>query len=88
MGVRARGGAPERFHVDVGGQLAIRGPWGSRVRIGLSVINLAFGPVAPDVPVEPFELFNLDGSYSDEGVRYERLFTLPPVPSVSVRIEF
>lgn len=76
------------FHVDVGGHLAIRGPWGSRVRIGLSVINLAVGPVAPEVPVEPFELFNRDGSYSDEGVRYERLFTLPPVPSVSVRIEF
>jgi len=64
------------------------GPGRSSISVGLSVINATFGPVAPDVPVEPSELLEADGTFSSSGVRYKRLFTLPPVPSVLVRVEF
>jgi hypothetical protein len=72
------------FHFDVGARVRFTGPGGSALLIGLSVINLGFGPVAPQVPEE---LFPYPG-YGNEGVVYRRLFAMPAVPSITGRIEF
>lgn len=74
--------------LDFGARVQLNGPGDSRISVGLSVINLGFGPVAPEVPVEPFELIRSDGSFPSDGVQYKRLFSLPAVPSITARIEF
>ena len=76
------------FHVDFGTSVTLGGPGSSVIRLGASVINLTFGPVAPDVPVQPGELMQPNGTYLPGGVQYKRSFTLPAIPSVTARIEF
>jgi hypothetical protein len=73
---------------DVGARVALRGPGRSRVELGFSVLNVAFGPVAPDAPVPPGELLGGPESSSAAGVRYVRRFSLPAIPSITGRIEF
>jgi hypothetical protein len=54
--------------------------------LGFSVLNVAFGPVAPLIPADP-DLVDL----SDPGairIGWERLFVLPPIPTVTFRLEF
>ena len=77
--------------VDVGSRWSIAGPWGLRTTVGLSVTNLVFGPVAPIEPVDPLSAITPPATSpagQTAGVRYERRFSLPPVPSVTVRVEF
>lgn len=76
------------YHFDFGLRGAFGGPWGSRLQVGLSVLNLTYGSIAPEVPVDPFELISQAGTPSSDGVQYKRAFSLPPVPSITVRIEF
>ena len=86
----ARGGATA--WIDVGTRMRIDGPWHMQTTLGFSVTNLVFGPVAPLEPVSPINaLYPNGGSAAPvtvNGVPYERRFTLPPVPSVTVRVEF
>jgi len=44
----------------------------------VSATNLGFGPVAPLVPAPP----------TGPRVKYQRLFDLPAIPSVLVRLEW
>lgn len=66
--------------VDVGTRWWFDGPGSSRVAIGFSVTNIVFGPVAPLEPVE----FPIGG----QRVEYVRRYSLPAVPSLTVRLEF
>jgi len=68
--------------VDVGTRWWFGGPGSSRVAIGFSVTNIVFGPVAPLEP-EGFAFEN-----NSLRVDYVRRFSLPPVPSLTVRFEF
>lgn len=73
--------------LDLAARYAFTGPGHSRMTLGFSVLNVGFGPVAPLRPKEA----GFDPS--DSGVlrgrvRYERLFNLPAVPSLTLRIEF
>jgi CarboxypepD_reg-like domain/TonB-dependent Receptor Plug Domain len=72
--------------VDVGATYSFKGPGRTRMALGLSVINLGFGPVAPLTPADP----GLEpGNPPMSGpVRYQRLFDLPAVPSFTFRLEF
>jgi hypothetical protein len=78
--------------LDVGTRFSFRGPWGMRTGIGFSVTNLIFGPVAPLEPVSPAEAVypneGLPPSGVVNGVPYRRRYSLPPAPSLTVRIEF
>lgn len=65
--------------VDVGTRWWFGGPGSSRVAIGFSVTNIVFGPVAP---LEP-DWFDASGHLT-----YKRRFSLPSVPSLTVRFEF
>jgi hypothetical protein len=79
------------YRFDLGVDVRFGGPGRSVIQLGASVINLGFGPVAPEVPVEPFELFGASTGPSDGSlppVGYKRLFDLPAVPTIMVRIEF
>ena len=71
---------------DLGARYAFQGPWKTHMAVGLSVVNAGFGAVAPLRPSAPtFE----PGTAPPQGrVRYERLFDLPAVPSLTFRIEF
>jgi hypothetical protein len=78
-------------HVDIGGRFLFRGPWGSRAVVGVSALNVGFGPVAPTVPADPaYDISDLGPTGRPEVlyVRYERLFSLPAVPTVTFRLEF
>jgi hypothetical protein len=90
-----RGGVPSYIYGPENGlrgagiaraDLAIRyrfsGPWGSDATLGLSVLNLAFSPVAPVVPASP------EINPGTVRVGYERLFDLPPIPTITLRISF
>jgi hypothetical protein len=78
----ARGGAT--FHADFGVSKQFTGPWDSNFYLGIALINVLIGPVAPEVPVIPSFDFRLNGI----GVKYERSFILPPLPTVTFRMEF
>ena len=73
---------------DLGTSVWFGGPGRSRITLGLSVTNVVFGPVAPLEPLSPNELAGLGGVYTPGGVRYERRFRLPAVPSLTARVEF
>jgi hypothetical protein len=76
----------ETARFDLGGRYSFGGPWGSRAVLGFSVLNVAFGPVAPLIPADS-DLVDL----SDPGaihIGWERLFVLPPIPTVTFRLEF
>lgn len=72
--------------VDLAARYAFTGPWNSRMALGLSVLNVGFGPVAPLRPSEP--TFDPGTSPPQGRVRYERLFEMPAVPSLTLRVEF
>ena len=77
------------FHLDVGVEGGFREPGGARISVNLSVLNIGFGPVAPEEPASPYEL--LPGSSFEtppSSVPYRRRFDLPAVPSLSLRVEF
>ena len=69
---------PGTLRFDVGSNLSFQGPWKSRMWFGISVINLGFGAVAPTVPSEP----------ARAPAEYERLFNLPAIPTVTLRVDF
>lgn len=81
----ARGGTTG--HLDLGGRFAFHGPWSSDASLSLSITNVTFGPTAPLVPVRPGELLYTPGA-SPSGVRYERAFDVPAVPSVTLSVLF
>jgi hypothetical protein len=76
------------FRCDLAARLALRGPRKSRIEVAFSLLNAGFGPVSPEVPVPPQDLLRTEGAHSDAGVRYQRQFALPAIPSISVRVEF
>ena len=76
------------YWADVGTNVWFGGPGRSRITLGFAVTNVTFGPVAPLEPVMLGELVNDDGTYVPGGMRYRRRFWLPPIPSVTVRVEF
>ncbi len=78
----ARGGATA--HLDVGASFRFSGPWDSQVTLGASALNLTYGPVAPLSPTDPW----FSSVRELVPIRYERRFKIPPVPTVSLRIEF
>jgi hypothetical protein len=71
---------------DVAASYTFTGPWKTRMALGLSVINAGFGPVAPLRPVAPD--FTPGTSPLEGQVRYERLFNLPAIPTITLRAEF
>jgi hypothetical protein len=87
-GVEGGARSAPTWHFDLGAQARFAGPGRSVISVGLSVINLTFGQVAPEAPVRPEELLREDGTFSPTGVIYKRLFDLPAVPSITARIEF
>jgi hypothetical protein len=70
-------------HVDLGLQKEIGGPGSSTGRIGISILNLAFTPIAPAVPEIDF-----DKSVGFVRVRYRPRLFLPPVPTLTFMLEF
>ncbi len=78
----ARSAGTARF--DLGVRYQFTGPWSSRAALGISVVNAGFGPVAPLRPA-PFLSY---GVGQPARVRYERLFDLPAVPTLTLRVEF
>ena len=81
----ARGGTTG--HLDLGARLAFHGPWSSDASLSFSITNVTFGPTAPLVPVSPGEIFLVPES-PPLGVRYERAFDVPAVPSVTLSVAF
>lgn len=74
---------------DFNATYEFRGPGRSRMWAGVSVVNVGFGPVAPLVPSDPTSLIPVAGGQpATARVNYERLFDLPAVPTVTLRIEF
>lgn len=73
--------------LDLAARYAFTGPGKSRMTLGFSVLNAGYGPVAPlrpnDADFDPSATGVLQGR-----VRYERMFNLPPVPTLTLRIEF
>ena len=69
---------------DLGFRYLFKGPWRSRAALGISVINAGFGPVAPLRPA-PLRGY---GPGDPPRVTYERLFDLPAVPTLTLRVEF
>lgn len=81
----ARGGATG--HIDIGARFAFGGPWDSEASLAFSITNVAFGPVAPRVPVDPADLVDAQGR-PGSFVTYDRAFEVPAVPSVMLNISF
>ena len=82
----ARGSGTAR--ADLGVKFGFKGFGKSRATLGISVINVGFGPVAPLEAASPgFEL-GIPGQPDQVRVRYERLFDLPAIPTVTLRMEF
>jgi hypothetical protein len=87
-GDEASGQSAATLRFDLGFRATFGGPGDSRLTVGASIINAGFGPVAPSVPMNPFETALGGGPLLPNGVEYKRLFTLPAVPSFLVRWEF
>lgn len=82
---RTRGTA----RLDLAASYGFAGLWGTRMAVGISVINLGFGPVAPTLTCGIHGCG--DGKVearTESGVEYRRAFDLPAVPSVTFRMEF
>jgi hypothetical protein len=73
---------------DIGARFEFKGIAGSRAALGLSVINLGFGPVAPIEPASPQLEAGAWGGPEVVRVSYHRLFDLPAIPTVTLRMEF
>jgi hypothetical protein len=69
-------------HLDLGARYAFTGPWDSEAQIGFSVLNLTWGPVAPLEPVLPLL------GFGQNTLEYRRTFQLPPVPTITFRMQF
>ena len=82
---RGKGTARADFAANYG----FNGLWGTRMALGLSVINLGFGPVAPILTcgIHGCGRGNVEARTAS-GVEYARAFDLPAVPSVTLRMEF
>jgi hypothetical protein len=76
------------WRADVGTSYRFKGPWSTSMEAGLSIINLGFGPVAALRPVDPAELLSSISEGTPTPVRYERLYDLPAVPTLTLRMEF
>lgn len=74
------------FRLDLGVERPFQGPWGSRGAFTASVTNLTFGPVAPLAPEDPAGLYPTGGP--THAVQYVRMFELPALPTIGVRLEF
>jgi hypothetical protein len=70
-------------HLDLGLQKEIGGPGSSTGRIGISILNLAFTPIAPAVPEVDY-----DETVGFTRVRYRPRIFLPPVPTLTFMLEF
>jgi hypothetical protein len=77
--------SPGTARLDAGARWRFGGPWGSQAALGLSVLNLTFGPVAPVTPKDPERLGTDPPTIR---IEWERLFVLPPIPTVTFRLEF
>jgi hypothetical protein len=82
----ARGSGTAR--ADVGLKFGFRGFGRSRATLGISVINIGFGPVAPLKVSTPIPEPGGVGEPDNIRVRYERLFNLPAIPTLTLRMEF
>lgn len=82
----ARGAGTAR--VDLGATYAFKGLWRSQMWVGLSILNVSFGPVAPLQPIDPTEALQQAGDGLRGRVAYERLFDLPAIPTLTLRVEF
>ena len=73
------------FRVDAGFTCIFDGPGESRFTVGASVIYLFSGPVAPIATVGQGR-----GAVDRLGqpTSYRRLFDLPPIPTITLRLEF
>lgn len=83
----ARSGGTAR--ADLAASYGFRGLWGSHMALGISVINLGFGPVAPVLSCGIHGCG--DGAVearTASGVEYHRAFDLPAIPTVTLRMEF
>jgi hypothetical protein len=80
---------PGTARADLALSYEFDGLWGSRMGLGISVMNLGFGPVAPVLSC------GIHGcgegkaeAITASGVEYRRAFDLPAVPTVTLRMEF
>jgi hypothetical protein len=73
---------------DIGARFEFKGFGNSRAALGLSVINLGFGPVSPVSAASPIPEPGFAGEPDIVRVRYQRLFDLPAIPTVTLRMEF
>jgi TonB-dependent Receptor Plug Domain len=70
-------------HVDLGFEKELGGPGRSVGHMGISVLNVAFTPIAPGVPTVDYD----ETVGAPRVVYHPRLF-LPPVPTLTFRLEF
>lgn len=70
-------------HVDVGFHKEIDGPGRSVGRLGISVLNLGFTPIAPGLPEIKY-----DENLGFSRVLYTPRLFLPPVPTLTFMLEF
>lgn len=81
--------SPGTARADLALSYGFAGLWGSRMALGLSVINLGFGPVAP---VLTCGIHGCGEGKAEQrtasGVEYRRAFDLPAIPTVTLRMEF
>lgn len=70
-------------HVDVGFHKEIGGPGRSVGRLGISVLNLGFTPIAPGLPEIKYDD---DAGFSR--VLYTPKLFLPPIPTLTLMLEF
>lgn len=80
--------SPGTVRLDLGARLLFAGPWRSRMALGLSLINAGWGTVARLVPSSPEVDVDPPGGVSAVRIRYAPLFSLPAIPTVTLRAEF
>jgi hypothetical protein len=73
---------------DMGVRFEFKGFGQSRASVGFSVINLGFGPVSPIGAASPHFEPGAFGEPDVVHVRYQRLFDMPAIPTVTFRMEF
>ena len=70
-------------HVDIGFEKEVGGPGRSIGQLGISVLNVGFTPISPGFPDVDF-----DNKTGVERVIYKPRIFLPPVPTLTFRLEF
>lgn len=70
-------------HLDVGFQKEIGGPGRSVGRMGISILNVAFTPIAPGLPEIKYD----ENAGFTRVIYTPRLF-LPPIPTLTLMLEF